>query len=56
MYWIVKRKTADRWVAYDLPKRPELKRGYEMRGPYKSLLKAWVGTVDAMQGFQREQR
>ena len=56
MYWIVKKKTAERWVAYDLPKRPGPERGYEIRGLYKSLLKAWMGTVDAMQGFNRDQR
>ena len=40
MYWIVKKKTAERWVAYDLPRRPVLKRGCEMRGPFKSLFAA----------------
>lgn len=42
MWYLVKKKTKKRWRAYKLEEKPELKRDYEMRGPYKSLFACWV--------------
>lgn len=42
MWYIAKRKTEKRWKAYELEEKPELKRGYEMKGPYKSLVKCLI--------------
>ena len=42
-WYIVKKKTEKRWTAFELDPEnlPELKAGYEMRGPYDSLTKAF---------------
>ena len=50
-YWIVREKGGGRWIAYDYPEgeRPEVKSGYEMRGPFKNLVQAMMAAnpIDA---------
>jgi len=41
-WYIAKKKTDKRWVAYELDKPPTLKRDYEMKGPYKSYIKCLI--------------
>jgi len=45
MWWIARKKGIGRWVAYELPEKPEVKRGYEMRGPFKSLAAAMAASM-----------
>ena len=42
MWYIIKKKKSDRWVAYELEERPQLKRGYEMKGPYKNFIECMM--------------
>ena len=49
-WYIAKKKTAERWVAYE--ERPSLRCGYEMKGPYKTL----VGCLMAAAGWSPNNR
>lgn len=41
-WYIAKKRTSTRWVAYELDKQPEIKCEHEMRGPYKNLVECLV--------------
>ena len=41
-WYLVKKKVNERWTAYKIAERPDLKRGYEMTGPYDSLAECMV--------------
>lgn len=41
-WYIVKKKTATRWTAYELKNKPALKRGYEAKGPFANLARCLV--------------
>lgn len=41
-WYIAKKKIEKRWRAYELEKRPELKSGYEMKGPYKNFVECLI--------------
>ena len=45
MWWIARKKGGPRWIAYELSEKPEVKRGYEMRGPFKSLAAAMAAAM-----------
>ncbi|MBA7539157.1 hypothetical protein ES705_31436 [subsurface metagenome] len=42
-WYIVRKKTGGNWTAFELnaDNLPELKKGYEMKGPYNSLVVAF---------------
>lgn len=37
-WYIAKKKSEKRWMAYELNYEPEIKKGYEMKGPYNNLV------------------
>jgi hypothetical protein len=39
-WYVIRKKEEKRWTVYKLSEKPSLKRGYEMRGPFKSLVHA----------------
>jgi len=41
-WYIVRKKGEKRWIAYPFNKEPKLKRGYELKGPFPSVMKAWM--------------
>ena len=41
-WYIAKKKIEKRWRAYELEKKPELKSGYEMKGPYKNFVECLI--------------
>jgi len=41
-WYIAKKKTETRWRAYELDERPEVRRGYEMKGPYKNIAECLI--------------
>ncbi len=43
-WYIAKKKTATRWVAYELEEEPEAKRGYEMKGPYRNIVECLMAS------------
>ena len=42
MWYAIRKKSTTRWTAYNLKEKPTLKRGYEMRGPFKTWIKAMI--------------
>ena len=42
-WYAIKHKKEKRWTAYELDKKPLIKRGYEMKGPFKSFITAMIG-------------
>jgi hypothetical protein len=51
MWYIAKKKTAGRWTAYDLEEEPQVKRGYEMRGPFRSFIAAMIAANEEPSKF-----
>ena len=45
-WYIVKKKSAKNWTAFELDSDnlPELRTGYQMKGPFKSMLQAFINS------------
>lgn len=41
-WYIIKKKSKKRWIAYKLDALPELKRGYEAKGPYNNFIQCML--------------
>lgn len=52
-WYIAKKKSEKRWHAYELDEKPEIKRGYEMKGPFDNLI---LGMIAANQNNMEANR
>ena len=51
-WYIAKKKTQNRWTAYELPKKPVVKRGYEMKGPYETYVRCLIAANQRKEATQ----
>lgn len=57
MAWYIIKKIKDkRWKAYELDELPELKRGYEAKGPYDNLIYSMIAANGGEELLKRKQQ
>jgi hypothetical protein len=52
MWYLIKKKSESRWKVYNLDSKPELKRGYEFKGPYDNLIQCMIKCNDERDKFK----